>query len=125
MSATAIGAPVTITYVPGRDLDLEAAKACLAAAFKRRLLELRPSIEQEPQQGRRAAGWQRDVAHDVGVSQFIISKLWQGKVADLRLSSLLRLQRWMGRPMDEVLGLARQYDGSRSTTPPASRRKPA
>lgn len=105
----------------GRNLALEAAKSALASAFHDRVLLAHPDADQEPAPGKRKPGWQRKLAKEIGVSQSVISELWQGKPKNLRLETLVALQRWLGRSYDEILGNGRPFRPSLVPTPPSDR----
>ncbi len=120
--------PITVpgsldVVVEERDFELEAAQACLARAFRRRLKELHPEIQVDAKRGKKE-GWQHPLADEIGVSQYVISRLSRGQVSDLQLSSLLKLQRWIGRPLDEILGITRDRDTAppKTLTVPSPRR---
>lgn len=118
--------PITVpgsldVVIAPRDLELEAAQACLAAAFGRRLKQLHPEIQVEAKRGTKE-GWQRPLAKEIGVSQYIVSRLSRGLSSDMQLSSLLKLQRWIDKPLDEILGIARQQ---RDTSPPRTQTIPS
>lgn len=103
--------PMSARALEARDFHLEAAKAALVAAFRDRVTAEYPEAASDAE-GRRK-GWQHDAAGKIGVSQPIVSELWRGEPKDMQLSTLLRIQRWIGRPLDEILGIARL-----SETPP-------
>lgn len=94
---------IRVAVEGGDERATERALSSLCVAFRGRVERDYPGASVGATEG-----WQRDLAARLDLSQFTISTLWSGKPRNLRLGTVLKLQAYIGRPLDEIFSLNQQ-----------------